>query len=161
VTILDQSGALQLRVVAVRARVERRLDVESITVLFLGLAVLWLGQLALTWIQARAFLRSTRELRALGRVAIGMGRRKWFRRAYVALAADGTGHVVDARAMYGLTVFARPRPLPGLAGIPVADLARHADATPLSPLLAAAASQAAGFLAGSLRRKAGQTANRA
>ncbi|MDP4511991.1 transcriptional regulator GutM [Nonomuraea turcica] len=128
---------------------------ESITVLFVGLGVLWLGQLVLAWTQARSFLRSARELRAQGRVAIGMGRRRWMRRAYVALAADETGHVIAARSMHGLTVFARPRPLPGLTGIPVADLA-HGDAErQLSPLMAAAASQAARFLTDSFRRKPG------
>lgn len=87
----------------------------------------------------------------MGRVAIGMGRRRVFRRAYVALAADEAGQVVAARGMSGLTVFARPRALPALASVHVSDLARGGVESTLSPLLLAAASQAAGFLAGSPR----------
>ncbi|WP_173074091.1 transcriptional regulator GutM [Phytohabitans rumicis] len=125
---------------------------ESITVLFLGLGVLWVGQFAMAWVQARSFLRETRVLRRSGRVAVGMGRRRMFRRAYVALAADDTGRVVAARAMTGLTVFARPRALPALDGVHISDLARGGVESTLSPLLLAAATQAAGFLAGTPRQ---------
>lgn len=136
---------------------------ESLAVLFGGLAALWLIQFILTGWQVRAFLREMRRLRGSGRVAVGMGRRGLFRRAYVALAADDAGRVTEARVMAGATVFARPRPLSAVLGRPVADLAtaapdptparrggrraRPAVSTTLPPAVFAAVGQAAGFLA--------------
>jgi hypothetical protein len=56
-------------------------------------------------------------------VAIGSSGNRLRGRAYVAMAVGPDGTVTAAQSLRGMTVFARPRPVPELAGRKVADLA--------------------------------------
>jgi glucitol operon activator protein len=118
---------------------------------FLALGALWFIQFAFAWRQSRDFMRAVRELRRLGRVAIGMGRRRPYRRVFVALATDDAGRVVGALVLSGWTVFARPRSLSVLDGVATDELAAAVPTgagpwSALPPQVLAAATQAAGFL---------------
>ena len=111
---------------------------------FLVLAAAMGLQLWLAAIQSKAFMRAVRALRSQGYVAIGLGGRKTFgRRAYVALAADSGGRVVDAVVLRGITQFARPRPLPAVVGLRLGLLAGDRAVDGISTLERAAARQAA------------------
>lgn len=112
---------------------------------FLALGAAWALQMYLAGCQARAFMAAVAELRSQGSTAIGVSSTKRVgRKHYVALAADEADRVVGARQLSGVTVWARPRPLPGLEGLTLAGLASQADA---KPQLAAAAMAASTLLA--------------
>jgi glucitol operon activator protein len=111
---------------------------------FLALALMLAAQLYLTALQSKAFMRTVRELRRKGSVAIGLGGRKFLgRRAYVALAADRDGRVVDAVVLRGITQFARPKPLPQVVGLRVRRLAGPKPIDGCDAIERAAARQAA------------------
>jgi glucitol operon activator protein len=83
---------------------------------------MWVLQMYLASRQARAFMAEVKRLRGLGRTAIGASSQSRFRRrTYVALAAKD-GRVVDAVRIAGLTVWARPKPAPTLAGCTLDEL---------------------------------------
>lgn len=113
---------------------------SALVAVFLALGAAWALQWWLTYQQARRFTRALRELRAEGRTAVGMARRRG-RRAYVALAVDDDGVVVGALQLSGSTVFAGPRPAPALVGRTLPQLS-----SPDGTLPAKAAAHAASFL---------------
>jgi DNA-binding transcriptional regulator of glucitol operon len=118
---------------------------SNIAWVLLVLAAGWLLQLGMAWRQARRFTAAVAGLRRHGgRVAIGMGRRR-FRKSYVALAVEGVT-VTRALVLTGTTVFADARLEPLLAGSRVSELARGRAAPELPEPIRAAATQAAGFL---------------
>ncbi|MDR2289058.1 MAG: transcriptional regulator GutM [Serratia marcescens] len=78
----------------------------------------WLLQIAFGWWQLQRFNRAFDGLCRLG--AVGVGR---FRpRVVLALAFDDDRRVCGSLLLRGLTVFARPRPLPHLHGLHQRDL---------------------------------------
>jgi DNA-binding transcriptional regulator of glucitol operon len=118
---------------------------SNIAWVLLVLAAGWLLQLGMAWRQARRFTAAVAALRRQGgRVAIGMGRRR-FRKSYVAIAVEGVT-VIRALVLTGTTVFADARPEPLLAGQRVTDLARGRVPPGLPEPIRAGATQAAGFL---------------
>ena len=95
---------------------------------FLVFAILWVVQLYATAKQSQAFMRSVSGLRGLGETAIGASsHNRLRRRSYVALASDETDLVTGAIELSGITVFARPRPVPELVGTPLRQLAGAQD----------------------------------
>jgi glucitol operon activator protein len=113
---------------------------------FLLLGVLWLLQLVLAYQQAQRFMARTRALRRQGKVAIGASRRQLRGRAYVVVAVGPDGRLTAAEALRGLTVFANPRPVPALVGLPAAELAAGAQVRDLPSRVLAAAHSAAAAL---------------
>jgi glucitol operon activator protein len=100
------------------------------TVLFILGAVVagWIVQMILTYRQSRVFNDTVKRLRRKGRVSVGVGGQRYRGgRAYVAIAVDTNGTVVDAVTLSGWTTFARPAPLPAAVGLPVARLRRKSD----------------------------------
>lgn len=111
-----------------------------------ALVVGWVLQLALAWRQARRFYAGVAQLRRQGgRVAVGVGRRR-YRRTYVALAVRGVT-VTDALVLAGATVLATARPEPRLVGRRISELAGGRPVAGLPEGVRAGAEQAAGFLA--------------
>jgi glucitol operon activator protein len=93
------------------------------TVLVGLLAVMWALQMFLAYRQAKAFMARVRQLRGLGRTAVGVSSQSRFkRRVYVALAVADDQRVVGAVKISGLTVWARPRQADDLCGRTLDDL---------------------------------------
>jgi glucitol operon activator protein len=91
--------------------------VTYLTKLLLVIAAMWASQLALAYLQAKKFQADLRSLRKSGTVAVGMGGKRYRGgRAFVALAADESGVIVDGLVLRGLTVFAKSRPLHAYKG---------------------------------------------
>lgn len=109
--------------------------------MFAGLfAALWILQMILNWKQAKRFMAAVAELRDAGDVVTGRHKRRG-RRTYAAIAIKDD-HVTGSRILKGISVFARPKPSPGLIGLSVDDLvAGTVDG--VDPRVAAAAAHAA------------------
>lgn len=72
-------------------------------------AAMWLLQLALGLWQLRQFQRSFKELRKMGRVAIGKSKGRFTTGAVVLLCIDEGATIIAGRKMQGMTIFAKPR----------------------------------------------------
>lgn len=89
----------------------------------LVIAAMWVAQLAMAYMQAKRFQGSLRALRAKGTVAVGLGGRRYRGgRAFVALAADQSGIVVDGLVLRGLSVFANSKPLSAYTGFSLEEI---------------------------------------
>lgn len=83
----------------------------------------WAAQTWFAWRQSQAFMAEVRRLRRRGRVAVGRaGGRRIGRAAYAAVAADSSDRVVEAIALSGVTVWARPRTVATWDGEPLERL---------------------------------------
>jgi glucitol operon activator protein len=125
--------------------------------IFLLLGLLWLLQLVLAYQQAQRFMQRARMLRRQGRVSIGASRRQIRGRAYVVVAVGPDGRVAAAEALRGVTVFANPRPVPALLGMPAAELASGAPVPGLTPRVLAAAHSAAAAIHPQVREGVGSS----
>ncbi|EOA9033206.1 transcriptional regulator GutM [Vibrio harveyi] len=89
----------------------------DLTGMLIYLAVIaWVLQITLGFLQIRAFNRMLQSMAKKGRVKIGRTQSRWKPRTVVVLAQDDSNHVVDARVMKGMSVFARPKVLSLLVG---------------------------------------------
>lgn len=96
---------------------------EILIYIFLVIAAMWVLQLYYAAKQSMRFSKSLREVRALGRTAVGIGGFRYRGgRAFVALS-EKDGIVVGAKVLVGLTVFASPADCPQLVGKPLTALA--------------------------------------
>ncbi|EKO3605556.1 transcriptional regulator GutM [Vibrio metschnikovii] len=90
----------------------------------------WSGQIALGFLQIRAFNRMLQSLAKQGQVKIGKTRSRWKPRTIVVLVEDEYKRIIDAKVMRGVTIFARPKSLPDLIGLtsPIKDeQVKHLD----------------------------------
>jgi DNA-binding transcriptional regulator of glucitol operon len=84
-------------------------------VILIAVALGWVLQLGMAWRQAKRFSAVVGgPRRGGGKVSVGTGKRR-LRKAYVALASDGTA-VTRALVPRGVTTFADAREEPALAG---------------------------------------------
>ena len=125
--------------------------------IFVLLGLLWALQLFLAYQQAQRFMRRARVLRRLGRVSIGASRRQFRGRAYVVVAVGPDDRVTAAEALRGVTVFANPKPVPALMGLPAAELAAGAEVPGLHPKVLAAAHSAAATIHPQVREGVGSS----
>lgn len=125
--------------------------------IFVLLGLLWALQLFLAYQQAQRFMRRARVLRRQGRVSIGASRRQFRGRAYVAVAVGPDDRVTAAEALRGVTVFANPKPVPALIGLPAAELAAGAEVPGLHPKVLAAAHSAAATIHPQVREGVGSS----
>lgn len=125
--------------------------------IFVLLGLLWALQLFLAYQQAQRFMRRARVLRRQGRVSIGASRRQFRGRAYVVVAVGPDGRVTAAEALRGVTVFANPKPVPALIGLPAAELAAGAEVPGLHPKVLAAAHSAAATIHPQVREGVGSS----
>ncbi|MCG3727336.1 transcriptional regulator GutM [Vibrio cincinnatiensis] len=77
----------------------------------------WGGQIALGFLQIRAFNRMLQSLAKRGQVKIGKTRSRWKPRTIVVFVEDESHRIIDAKVMRGVTIFARPKSLPDLIGL--------------------------------------------
>jgi glucitol operon activator protein len=125
--------------------------------IFVLLGLLWALQLFLAYQQAQRFMRQARVLRRQGRVSIGASRRQFRGRAYVVVAVGPDDRVTAAEALRGVTVFANPKPVPALIGLPAAELAAGAEVPGLHPKVLAAAHSAAATIHPQVREGVGSS----
>jgi glucitol operon activator protein len=125
--------------------------------IFVLLGLLWALQLFLAYQQAQRFMRRARVLRRQGRVSIGASRRQFRGRAYVVVAVGPDDRVTAAEALRGVTVFANPKPVPALIGLPAAELAAGAEVPGLHPKVLAAAQSAAATIHPQVREGVGSS----
>ncbi|HEU4899847.1 MAG TPA: transcriptional regulator GutM [Actinomycetota bacterium] len=125
--------------------------------IFVLLGLLWALQLFLAYQQAQRFMRRARVLRRQGRVSIGASRRQFRGRAYVVVAVGPDDRVTAAEALRGVTVFANPKPVPALIGLPAAELAAGAEVPGLHPKVLAAAHSAAATIHPQVREGVGSS----
>jgi glucitol operon activator protein len=94
-----------------------------LTKLLLVIAAMWASQLAMAYLQAKRFQSDLRALRAKGVTAVGMGGRRYRGgRAFVALAVNESGVVVDGLVLRGLSVFANSKPLTTYTGFSLEEI---------------------------------------
>jgi DNA-binding transcriptional regulator of glucitol operon len=123
------------------------MNTTSALVLLAAVVAGWVVQLYLSYQQSMAFNRDVTALRKHGTVSVGVaGRRYRGGRAFVAIAVDEHGKVVDAISLSGLTTFARSRPIPGLRSVKVNQVKGDREITGLTRQQRDAARQAATLL---------------
>jgi len=119
---------------------------EVLIYILLLIAAMWVFQLYFAAKQSMRFSKSLREIRALGRTAVGLGGFRYRGgRAFVALA-ERDGVVVGAKLLVGWTVFASPVDFPELVGRRLVDLAAGQGMDTLRKKEQAAAKMAAEVL---------------
>jgi glucitol operon activator protein len=115
--------------------------------LLLAFGVLWVTQIAGTWLQTRHYRQVLEGITSTGTegfVGVGNARATLGKGVIMILVAGSDGTLRDALAMRGRTVFARFKPAPELVGLPVAAVAAAGDPpVELDRGVAAAARQAA------------------
>jgi DNA-binding transcriptional regulator of glucitol operon len=119
----------------------------STIALIVCVAAIWMSQRLLTIWQSLRFRRQLLALRRHGKLSVGMAK-KIGRRVFVGLTVDQQGVVTANLVLRGVTVFALGKPNAALIGCRAGDLAAGRTPAGLNPLVAAAATQAASFLAG-------------
>ncbi len=102
------------------------------TLIILGLAGAWLIQYGLSYWQMRRFYGRIAELRRLGTVSVGMAGSAWKRRQYAVLVVDRQGRIVRAEELSGWTVLANLKPVEGLEGCTLDELADDAVQLPIA-----------------------------
>jgi glucitol operon activator protein len=99
-------------------------ETRAVVLIIIALGVGWAVQLALAYRQAKRFNRRVRALTKLGPTAVGRAGSRSRGVVFAAIAADPAGTVRGAEMLKGITVFAKPRPLPQLIGSDVHSLAQ-------------------------------------
>ncbi len=89
---------------------------DSTMVLIYFAASAWIMQIVLGYLQIRAFNRMLQSMAKKGQVKIGRTQSRWKSRTVVVLVQDDSNHIVDAKVMKGISVFARPKALSLLIG---------------------------------------------
>lgn len=90
--------------------------------LLIALGAAYLGQMYFATVQMKDFSTSYGALRRRGKVAIGKRKNALSAGAIAMLLLDEDGTIIDAKAMSGLTVLARFKPLSQVTGQHIADL---------------------------------------
>jgi glucitol operon activator protein len=129
-------------------RIRSSMSPAAAVLVVVALAVGWVAQMALAYRQAIVFQRQVKSLKRLGPTATGRSGSRLKGIAYCALAVDARGRVAGALLLRGYTVFARPKPLPDLLGVPVQELTSRG-----SSLADRALQDAAGMLIAYNRRE--------
>lgn len=90
--------------------------------LFLAAIAVWILQTVLGLWQFRRFSRHVKELRAIGRVAIGKSKGRILAGAVVLLCIDKDCRIIRGEIMEGVTIFARCKHFPALEGLSLLEL---------------------------------------
>ena len=91
-------------------------------VLFVIAIAAWVWQTLLGLWQFRRFRSHVRELRRLGRVAIGKSKGRLTAGAIVLLCIDADCRIIKGEILEGVTIFAKCRPFPALEGYHLLEL---------------------------------------
>ena len=90
--------------------------------IFLTLAVAWMFQVWLVGQQTRNFYNRMKVIRKDGRTSIGLAGNIYKGRVYTVLVLDEDDRIIHAEKLSGITVFAKLKPVPELAGVTLDDL---------------------------------------
>lgn len=101
------------------------------TLIMVGLAGAWLIQYGLSYWQMRRFYGRIAQLRKLGTVSIGMEGSAWKRRQYAVLVVDDDQRIVHVEQLSGWTVLANLKPVKGLEGCTLDELADDGAQLPI------------------------------
>jgi DNA-binding transcriptional regulator of glucitol operon len=91
-------------------------------IIITALALAWMLQYALSFLQLRRFYRRIHQLRRLGNVWIGMEGSAWKGRKYAVLVVNKEKRIAHVEEFSGYTVWAKLKPVDGLDGRPISDL---------------------------------------
>ncbi|CAH0533295.1 hypothetical protein VST7929_01159 [Vibrio stylophorae] len=76
----------------------------------------WVLQIAFGFLQVRAFNKMLQKMAKQGQVKIGRTQSRWKPRTLLVMVEDTDGVIIEAKALKGMTVFARPRTVKCLLG---------------------------------------------
>lgn len=84
-----------------------------------------------THMQVKRYKAAVRRLHALGAVGIGARRKTFGAGEVVLLAAKSDGRILAAERMCGMTIWARFKPVPELAGDTIQNIGARIEALPM------------------------------
>lgn len=119
---------------------------ENGWILIVGLALTWMLQLGLTYLQMKRYYGRIAALRRQGLVSVGKAGSAWRGRVYAVVVVGPDRTVLQVEQLSGLTVLAALKPVPGLAGRSIDELADDAVQLPVSKKLREALKDAAAHL---------------
>ena len=90
--------------------------------LFLAAIAVWILQTVLGLWQFRRFSRHVKELRSIGRVAIGKSKGRIMAGAVLLLCIDKDCRIIRGEIMEGVTIFASCKHFPALEGLNLLEL---------------------------------------
>ena len=116
---------------------------ENAGFIFIALAVMWIFQFGMAYLQMRRFYGRLKEVRKSGLTAVGQGGGQYKGRSYAVLTVNDDSQIVHAEQFKGWTVFARLRPVPEFIGMSLQELLDKEDSLPTTPKLRTAFGNAA------------------
>jgi DNA-binding transcriptional regulator of glucitol operon len=123
---------------------------STATAIILLLAGAWLLQYFMAYLQLRRFYKRVAQLHRLGSV--------WRRRTYAILVVDKNERVVKVEQLSGWTVWAVPKPVPGLEAITLDTLMNDSIDLPVNRKLRLALQNAVGHIRAAEERKQSKSA---
>jgi DNA-binding transcriptional regulator of glucitol operon len=119
---------------------------ENLGVFFVLLAIMWVLQFIMTYVQMQKYTKRLKVIRQDGLTAVGMGGTKYRGRAYGVLTIDNDNRVIHAERMSGWSNFAGLRAVPELIGMKIEEIADEEVELPVSKKLRVAFRNAANDL---------------
>lgn len=132
---------------------------STATAIILLLAGAWLIQYFFAFLQLRRFYGRVRQLHRLGSVWIGMQGSAWRRRTYAILVVDKNKRVVKVEQLSGWTVWATPKPVPGLEGMTLDALMDDSIELPVNKKMRLALQNAVGHIRTAEEKEKAQAAS--
>lgn len=119
---------------------------ENLGVFFVLLAIMWVLQFIMTYVQMQKYTKRLKVIRQAGLTAVGMGGTKYRGRAYGVLTIDNDNRVIHAERMSGWSNFAGLRAVPELIGMKIEEIADEEAELPVPKKLRVAFRNAANDL---------------
>lgn len=120
--------------------------VEMAPYIVISLAVAWLLQYGLAFLQLKRFYKRLYQLRRFGSVWVGKYGSAWKGRTFAILVVTKDRHISRVEQFSGWTVLANLKPIEGLEGRPIADLTNDSIQLPVSHKLLLALRSAVSFI---------------
>lgn len=119
---------------------------ENGWVLIVGLALTWMLQLGLTYLQMKRYYGRIAALRRQGTVSVGKAGSAWRGRVYAVVVIGPDRRVLTVEQLSGITVLAALKEVPGLAGRSVDEIDDDGVQLPVSKKLREALKDAVAHL---------------
>jgi glucitol operon activator protein len=126
---------------------------STATLIILLLAGAWITQYFMAYLQLRRFYKRVRQLGKFGAVWIGVEGSAWRRRTYAILVVDKNKRVAKVEQLSGWTVWADPKPVPGLEAVTLDTLMNDSIELPVNKKLRLALQNAVGHIRAAEERK--------
>jgi len=108
---------------------------DNLGVLFVLLAIMWILQFGLTYLQMRKYTARLKLIRQDGLTAVGMSGSKYKGRTYGVLTVADNNQIIHAEKMSGWTTFSNLRPVPDLVGLSLDNILDEEIDLPISKKL--------------------------